>query len=57
MAKENLRTIISDSQKQRKRRAKKKQMIAELADKSPTNAAKLQKFMNESPGQQPLENL
>ena len=32
-------------------------MIAELADKSPTNAAKLRKFMNESPGQQPLENL
>ena len=57
MAKQNLRTLISDSQKQRKRRAKKKQMIAELADKSPTNAAKLQKFMNESPGQQPLENL
>ena len=57
MAKENLRTIISDSQKQRKRRVKKKQMIAELADKSPTNAAKLRKFMNESPGQQPLENL
>ena len=57
MAKQNLRTLISNSQKQRKRRAKKKQMIAELADKSPTNAAKLRKFMNESPGQQPLENL
>ena len=55
MAKQNLRTLTSDSQKQRKHRAKKKQMIAELADKSPTNAAKLRKFMNESPGA--LENL
>ena len=32
-------------------------MIAELADKSPANAAKLWKFMNKSPGRHPLENL
>ena len=33
-------------------------MIAELADsKTPTNAAKLRKLMNKSPGRQPLENL
>ena len=32
-------------------------MIAELAEKSPTNAAKFWKFMNKSPGRQPLENL
>ena len=37
--------------------AEKKQMIAGLADKSPTNAAKLRKFMNKLPGRQPLENL
>ena len=37
--------------------AEKKQVIAELADKSPTNAAKLRKFMNKLPGRQPLENL
>ena len=37
--------------------AEKKQMIAELADKSPTNAAKLRKFMNKLPGRQSLENL
>ena len=37
--------------------AEKKQMIAELADKSPTNTAKLRKFMNKLPGRQPLENL
>ena len=32
-------------------------MIAELVDKSPTNADKLLKFMNKSPGWLPLENL
>ena len=32
-------------------------MIAKSADKSPTNAAKLQKLMNKSPRLQPLENL
>ena len=58
MATQKLRNLINDSQKkQRKRCAEKKQMIAELADKSPTNAAKLRKFMDKSPGQQPLENL
>ena len=55
--KQKLRNLISDSQKQRQGRAEKKQMIAELADKSPTNAAKLRKFMNISPGRLPLENL
>ena len=57
MAKQNLKNPISDLQKQEKCRAEKKQMIAELADKSPITAAKLRKFMNKSPGQQPLENL
>ena len=55
MATQKLRNLINDSQKkQRKPCAKKKQMIAELAD---TNAAKLRKFMDKSPGRQPLENL
>ena len=49
--------LMDEPQKQRKRYAEKKQMIAELAKKSPTNAAKLRKFMNKSPGRQPLENL
>ena len=44
-------------QKQRKRLAEKKQMIAEFADKIPINAAKLRKFMIRLPGQQSLENL
>ena len=57
LAKQKLGNLISDSEKQRKRRAEKKQTIAELAGKCPTNAAKLKKFMNESPGRQPLENL
>ena len=52
-----LKNLISDSQKQRKRRAEKKQIIAELADKIPTNAAKLWMFLDKSRGQQPLENL
>ena len=49
VVKKNLKNLTSDSQKQRKRCAKKKQMIAESADKSPTNAAKLQKLINKSP--------
>ena len=55
--KQKLRNLISDSQKQRKRRAEKKQMIAGLAEENPTNAAKLRKFMNKLPVRQPLENL
>ena len=48
-----LRNLISDSQKQRKRRAEKKQVISELADsKIPANTAKLRKLMNKSPGRQ-----
>ena len=50
MKKQNLRNLISDLQKQLKFHAEKKQMIAELAGKSPINAAKLWKFMNKSPG-------
>ena len=55
--KKKLRNVISDSQKQRKRCAGKKQMIAELADKSPTNAAKFRKFMNKLAWRQPREKL
>ena len=44
-------------QKQQKRLAEKKQMIAEFADKIPTNAAKLRKLIIRLPGQQSLENL
>ena len=57
MVKQKHRNLRCDSQKQRRRRAKKKRMIAELADKSPTNAAKLRKFVNKSSERQPLENL
>ena len=55
--KQKLRNLISNSQKQRKRHAEKKQMIAELADKSPINSTKLRKFVNKLPGRQPHENL
>ena len=41
VVKQKLKNLISDPQKQQKRPAEKKQMIAELADKNPTNAAKL----------------
>ena len=56
MVKQKLRNLISDSQKQQKCRAEKEQMIAELGDKCPANAAKLRKFMNKSPGWQPFKN-
>ena len=55
--KQKLKNVISDSQEQRKRCAGKKQMIAELADKSPTNAAKFRKFMNKLAWRQPREKL
>ena len=57
VVKQKLRNLISNSQKQRKRHAVKKQMIAELADKSPVNSAKLRKFVNKLQGRQPHENL
>ena len=57
VAEQKLRNLISDSQKQLRRRAEKKQIIAELADKRATDAANLGKFMNKSPGRQPLSNL
>ena len=57
LAKQKLRNLISDSEKQSKPRAEKKQTIAELAGKCPTKAAKLKKFVNESSERQPLENL
>ena len=54
LAKQKLGNLISDPEKERKRRAEKKQTTAELAGKCPTNAVKLKKFMNESSGRQPL---
>ena len=55
--KQKLKNLINDSQKQWKRCAEKKQMIEELADKSPTIAGHLRKFMKKSTGRQPLKNL
>ena len=48
--KQKLRNLIKDAEKQRKRRAEKKQIVSSLADKSPESVAKLGKFMNPSSG-------
>ena len=62
-AKQKLRNLISDLQKQKQRSAKKKQMIAGLAVKIPANVDKLGslwinwQFMNKLTGLQLLKNL
>ena len=53
---QKLKTLISDAQRQRKRRAEKKKIISELSNQSTSNASKLKKFTHTSPGRPPLED-
>ena len=53
---QKLKTLVSDAQRQRKRRAEKKKIIAELPNQSTSNASKLKKFTHTSSGRPPLED-
>ena len=53
---QKLKTLISDAQRQRKRRAEKKKIISELFNQSTSNASKLKKFTHTSSGRPPLED-
>ena len=53
---QKLKILISDAQRQRKRRAEKKKIISELSNQSTSNASKLKKFTHPSSGRPPLED-
>ena len=54
--KQKLKALISDAQRQRKRRAEKKKVISEVSNQSTSNASKLRKFTYASSGHHPLED-
>ena len=49
--------LISDPEKPKKRRAKKKALLMQLAGQNESNAAKVRKFTHSSPGRPPLEDM
>ena len=54
--KQKLKALISDAQRQRKRRAEKKKVISEVSNQSTSNASKLRKFTHASSGRPLLED-
>ena len=54
--KQKLKALISDTQRQRKRRAEKKKVISEMSNQSNSNASKLRKFTHALSGRLPLED-
>ena len=48
--------MISDAQRQPKRRAEKKKVISEMSNQSTSNASKLRKFTHASSGRPPLKD-
>ena len=55
-AKQKLRYLLSDAEKQRKGRADKKTLMVQLASENESNAAKLRKFTSAASGRPPLES-
>ena len=55
--KQKLKALISDAQRQQKRRAEKKKVISEVSNQSTSNASKLRKFTQASSGRPPLEDV
>ena len=54
--KKKLKALISDAQRQQKRRAQKEYVISEMSNQSTYNASKLRKFTHASSGRPPLED-
>ena len=55
-AKQRLRALISNAEKQHKRRVLQKKLVSELASLSTPNASKLRKFIHSTSGRRPLED-
>ena len=54
--KQKLKALISDAQRQRKRRAEGKKIISEISNQSTSNASKLRESTHASSGRPPLED-
>ena len=55
-AKQRLRALISNVEKQHIRRVLQKKLVSELASLSTPNASKLRKFLHSTSGRRPLED-